>query len=263
MSDVMEGWVGEQWLETDELPALASDEVQIWRIELRPDSVGLLDRAYAVLNEEERGRAARMRAGGPRNEFVAGRGSLRRLLGAAVGLDPHALVLEKQAHGKPTLEAGIWFNVAHSQGVILIGLSRAGEVGVDVEFTNSDLELEEVAQTAFHHDELARVLGADTAEFRLAEFYRCWTRKEAVLKADGRGLTIEPRSFAVGPDNGGEVEVLLPAEVGGQGYFVRGIDVGASHAAAVAAERCRLGVRCYQFPADSFQDVESGPTHYR
>ena len=252
MSDEGEVGVGGDWVERLGLPPLAPDEVQLWRIDLdaaRMETPKLLDGAYAVLSTQEKERAARMRAGRPRDEFVAGRGSLRRLLGAAVGAAPETLVLEKGAHGKPRLKTGIWFNVAHSHGVILIGLSTAGEIGVDVEYRKLMPGLADVARTAFHADELARLEGAGSEALRLAEFYRCWTRKEAVLKADGRGLTIEPKSFAVGPEEGVEVEVSLPVEVGGQSYFVQGVDGGPFHAAAVASVRGGLAIRHYEISA--------------
>lgn len=252
MPDEAEVGVGGDWVERFGLTPLAPDEVQLWRIDLdatRMETGRLLDGAYAVLTDEEKERAARMRVGTPRDEFVAGRGSLRRLLGVAVGAAPETLVLEKGSHGKPRLKEGLWFNVAHSQGVILIGLSMAGEIGVDVEYRNSMLDLEDVARTAFHGDELARVEAAGSEELRLAEFYRCWTRKEAVLKADGRGLTIEPKSFAVGPEEGVEVEVPLPVEVGGQRYFVHGVDGGPLHAAAVACVRGGMAIRHYEISA--------------
>ena len=260
--DEAEVGVGGHWVAKMELPPLAPDEVQLWRIDLdttRPGTRAYLDEAYAVLTEYEKQRAARMRAGLPRDEFVAGRGSLRRLLGAAVGAAPETLVLEKGTHGKPRLKDGVWFNVAHSRGVILIGLSMTGEIGVDVEYREPMLDLKDVARTAFHDDELARLEGAGSADLRLAEFYRCWTRKEAVLKADGRGLTIEPKSFPVGPDIGVEVEVSLPAKVGGQRYFVREVHGGQYHAAAVACAQSGLAIRLYEISA-KFWGIRRGST---
>ena len=211
-------------------------EVQVWRIDLvggafsRQEMRGLLDRAYGALTAEERARAARMRVGTAREEFVAGRGCLRRLLAAELGADARMLVFATGEQGKPWLRdgEGTEFNVSHSRGMVLIALSRAGAVGVDVEGLDAGVELMDVARTAFHVEDLARIGRADLQEERLREFYRCWTRREAVGKVDGRGLTIPAEDFCVGGD--GERRVLLD----GREYCVQGVDVGSRHMAAVA-----------------------------
>jgi 4'-phosphopantetheinyl transferase len=241
-----------EWMRIDRFRAPAPNEIQLWRVELGK-SEDLLDGAYEVLTREERERAGRMRAGVPRDEFVAGRGSLRRLLGAVVSADPTTLTLETGAHGKPRLrrEAGrpeMWFNVAHSHGVILIGLSLEGEIGVDVEYRDSGVEVEDVARTVFHDDELVEIEKAGAPESKIAAFYCCWTRKEAVVKADGRGLTMEPTLFAVGQARGSEVEVALPPSLGGQSYFVNEVDAGQLYSAAVAGTKRGLRVQCLEYP---------------
>ncbi len=230
------------------LPALADGGVQVWRIQLgrsessRQEIGGLLDRACAVLTREERERAAGMRVGAPREEFVAGRGCLRRLLGAALEVDPRTVVLETGQYGKPRLrgEAGIQFNVAHSKGVVLIALSRAGEVGVDVECLDPRVELIDVARTAFHPADMMRIDRVATQDGRLHEFYRCWTRKEAVLKADGRGLSGPLGEFSIG-----DAVVAVPGT--GVRYAIRGIDVGPLHLGAIALVASECSVRLLEF----------------
>ena len=116
--------------------------VDVWRVNLSPrgafagDALArLLDSSYAVLDAEETARAARMRVAGAREEFVVGRGCLRRLLGAQLDAPASEVALVAGEHGKPALQEqrGLDFNVAHSCGMVLIALSRAGAVGVDVE----------------------------------------------------------------------------------------------------------------------------------
>jgi len=250
------------------LPSLADGEVEVWRIELqragdsRQEIRGLLQQAYAALTAEERERAARMREGAPREEFVAGRGCLRRLLGAALEEDPRKLVLEAGAHGKPRLRQGAGasvprFNVSHSRGIVLIALSRAGEVGVDVEYVDPAVELMDVARTSFHAGDLERMERARTQEERLQEFYRCWTRKEAVAKADGRGLTLEPVEFRAGAGDGEEYRVTLPVTLPVDGprassrFYVRGIDVGSTHFAALATTRAEVRLGLFEMSARS------------
>jgi len=246
------------WTTPEDVPALVPDGLQLWRINLGPGDARLpdirilLDQACAVLNTAERERAARMRAGAPREEFIAGRGCLRRLLGTVLNADPRTLILETGPQGKPFLRSkpgqiAPEFNLAHSHGVILIGLSMVGAIGVDVEYLDPGVELYDVARTAFHADDLARIQFAATQDEGLAGFYRCWTRKEAVAKADGRGLTLEPTSFAAGADSNIEQKVVLNEPSPGSSFYVRGIDVGPSHRAAIATVARGRIPECYDF----------------
>ena len=251
----MDGW----WKTPESAPSLVEDTLQIWRIDLddTPEKSGgrkvLLEQATSVLTTDERERAARMRVGGPQEEFMVGRGCLRHLLGAALRCAPAAVALEKAEHGKPFVRTspgffGPSFNVAHSHGIILIGLSMVGEIGVDVEIIDSTIDLEGVARTAFHVEEVARVHRASTLEERVDVFYRCWTRKEALAKADGRGLTLEPTTYAAGLDAVGEQGVTLPGIMACDKLFVREIEVGSSHRAAFAVRVPDVSVCTYQFP---------------
>ena len=249
------------WTIPESLPALAADQLQLWRISLErtnpsPGIGFLLNQAYAVLNTKERERAARMRAGTTREEFIAGRGCLRRLLGSVLDADPRPLILDTGSHGKPTLrsqpgEILPQFNLAHSRGVILIGLSAVGAIGVDVEYLNPDVELYDVARTAFHAEDIVQIQLAASPDEALSAFYRCWTRKEAVAKADGRGLSLEPTSFAAGTDSTGERKVVLHDSSHENTFYVRAIDVGPSHRAALAAARPGLMAKYYDFSPQS------------
>jgi 4'-phosphopantetheinyl transferase len=121
-----------------------------------------------------------------------------------------------------------------------------GDVGVDLEFADSRAELLDVARSAFHSGDVQRIEGAATPEARLKEFYRCWTRREAVAKADGRGLSVGPEEFRAAIDDEDEMTVAL----GGKNYFVRGIEAGPSHWAAVATTFCPAEIGCFDLSMD-------------
>ncbi len=231
------------WEVPETQPRLLEGMVHVWRLELtgegtsRPEVEALLERSYAVLSESERRRAARIRPGMPREEFVAGRGCLRRLLAVELGVPPADLSLETGEFGKPRLREvqGLEFNVAHSQGMVLIGMSRAGVVGVDVEALNGSGhglgDVMELAAAALHPADVARVAAAGGID-RIKVFYRCWTRREAVAKADGRGLTAPTDEWEVGS---GECEV--------GGFFVQDLTLGPTRQAALATKRVPGHVR--------------------
>ena len=132
-----------------------------------------------------------------REELVAGRAALRSLLARELECNAQEIEFRVGAHGKPFLECGnLDFNVAHSQRMVLIALSRAGAVGIDIEDAARPVEALDVAQTAFHPDEIC-LLRNTPEEQRAAVFYDFWTGKEAIAKADGRGLMLPTAGFSV------------------------------------------------------------------
>ena len=165
----------------------------------------------AILSPEERTRAAAFRFAEDREKFMASRGALRMILASALGDEPDALRFDYGPHGKPTLAtpwegSGLCFNLSHSGDWTLIALSRGGLVGVDVEFHRPDLEFEKLARRFFSDSDCRRLLALAPDE-TMPGFYRCWTRKEAYIKAVGGGLSIPLRNFDV------SLEPNLPAAI--------------------------------------------------
>jgi 4'-phosphopantetheinyl transferase len=226
------------WDKPAELPRLRTGEVEIWRVDTRT----VVHDCWRLLQRSEIERARRVRADVARDEFVAGRGTLRWLLAQELDCAARDVRLAAGEHGKLRVDgAGIEFSVAHSRGVVLIALSRVGVVGIDIEHADRTMEALDIARGSFHADEVARIERVQESE-RSAFFYRCWTRKEAVVKADGRGLMMPLNSFAVDlEDVAGESMVSLGGDSrDGEGcegnqtaYYVRGLHAGDSLVAAL------------------------------
>jgi len=178
------------------------------------------DALAALLSEDERVRAARFRLSDVRNSFVLSRGVLRQILGAELNCVPESLEFGEGEHGKPFL-AGmhlgceVEFNLAHSGDVILYAVSRGRVVGVDVERKKEDLDVEKLARRYFAPDEARRLLDDAPVQERIDNFFRCWTRKEAYLKARGTGLTTKLDAFEVTLRRG-VAPAVLHTEVGGE-----------------------------------------------
>jgi 4'-phosphopantetheinyl transferase len=148
-----------------------------------------------LLSAEERQRAARFRFDVHRRRYVSGRGQLRRILAHYTGVAPEALVFFYGAQGKPSVE-GIEFNLSHSGDVGVVALTRAAPVGVDVERIRAMDDLDGMARISFSSDERHNLQGLSGADKQEA-FFRCWTRKEAYVKATGDGLGMPLDSFDV------------------------------------------------------------------
>lgn len=154
-----------------------------------------------LLSDEERQTAARFLRPRDRSRYVAAHGILRQLLGQYESVAPARLVFAKNAHGKPELapladQPPITFNLAHSEDVIVCVVGLGRRVGVDVEAIQTDLDVMRIAESQFSQAE-AEALRAISLPERGEAFFRCWTRKEAYVKARGEGLSIPLTQFTV------------------------------------------------------------------
>jgi 4'-phosphopantetheinyl transferase len=243
------------WIPVDVLPALEDDEVQLWQIQLSGTS-GLSERYSALLSPSEQAHASRFRHGQAREHFIVGRACLKILLGNALAVDSRSIEIETGPNGKPEIRllnrGNIFFNVAHSKNTILIALSRQGLVGVDVEYLDRLTDMMDVARSNFTEGEIASLAAIAEPEARKRAFYRYWTRKEAVAKADGRGLLLSLSSFDVSHDSTSLHPVRVSESPDGEGklYFVSDLDLGDEAAGAIALESPGCKVIRLIFPLD-------------
>jgi 4'-phosphopantetheinyl transferase len=132
--------------------------------------------------------------------FRIARVALRLLLGAYDRIEPSSLAFEYTALRRPVLapEQGvdIRFNVAHADDLALIAFVRGTDVGVDIERRRSVQDAAALAANYFSLVEALDIAGL-TGSAQSDAFLRCWTRKEAVTKATGEGLTRSFGSFTV------------------------------------------------------------------
>ena len=159
--------------------------------------------AFSWLDEEERARACRFVSAGPRRGFALCRAALRALLCDELRCSNERLAFGATEHGKPFaivqgLPARIGFNVSHSGKHGLIALAPEGRLGVDVEECVPHRNLDTLIETVFTPDERAE-LALIEGEDRHRAFFRLWTVKEALVKAEGTGLSLDPSLFEVPP----------------------------------------------------------------
>lgn len=190
----------EYWAPAPERLALDRDEVHVWKSSLdrAPDRVRKL---RELLNRDERERADRFHFQVHRDRFTVGRGLLRIIIGRYLGVDPVELLFSYNYYGKPSLdgaqaERGLRFNLSHSDAVAVYAVVRERELGVDVEKIRADFADEQIAERFFSRSEVA-VLMRLPEEVRHLAFFNCWTRKEAYIKARGKGLSIGLDTFDV------------------------------------------------------------------
>lgn len=181
-------------------PQLGTDDVHAWTVPLDV-SQHAYDELFATLAANEIVRASDFRFEDPRRRYVVARGTLRQLLGDYLDLQPSAIELAVDSNQKPHLAgknagSGLHFNVSHSGSLAVIAFALGCEVGIDVEQLRDVGHLEQIARRFFHPSETRAVLAAPESARTLA-FLRCWTGKEAILKALGTGIVGNLASFQV------------------------------------------------------------------
>jgi 4'-phosphopantetheinyl transferase len=179
--------------------ALPEDEVHLWRVDL--DAVCTAARWQEVLSSDELARAARFHFQRDRQHFVASRALLRTILASYLATDANSVNFSYSKREKPSLalafaDSKVTFNISHSGGIALLAFSRGREVGVDVEQVRCDFDLEAFARRFFSTHEQNQ-LAAVPEEEKVEAFFRCWTRKEAYIKATGDGLSLPLSQFDV------------------------------------------------------------------
>ena len=155
------------------------------------------------LSEDERARADRFSMPDGRRRFVVGRAMLRRFLAEQLGIAAGAIQFAEGAHGKPHLVshtdaggAALGFNLSHTGDLALIAIGPS-EVGVDVESLHRRVDTMAVVRRFFSETERSGFEAVSGGIARDQLFFRVWTRKEALVKAVGRGLTCPLSSFTV------------------------------------------------------------------
>jgi 4'-phosphopantetheinyl transferase len=220
---------------------LAETEVDVW-IARVVDSEPT-DAWEGLLTPEERDRAQRFRFEEDFRRFVYGRGLLRELLASYLEARASKVQFVYSAEGKPGLAPEIAtrpisFNVSHSGTYILVALAWNRRIGVDVERMRQDIDTKQIAKRFFSQAE-QQALGVLDPDERIPAFFRCWTRKEAYVKATGVGLSLPLHQFDVSllPGESATLLATRPEAREAQRWTLRNIELEAGYAAAVAVER--------------------------
>lgn len=227
---------------------IGAGTVHVWRIPI--DGSRPTETERATLSQEERDRSSRYVNELDRVRYEVSHVALRSILAAYLSASPGELPLISSTRGKPGLAgSAIRFNMSHAGAFALVALARDREVGVDVE-AHIPFDVETVARRMFSPSEIEAISRVPKAE-RLASFYDCWTCKEAVVKAIGRGIWMPFQDFDV---SWGTKAALLACRSECRQVETWGLEqvpVAPGYSAAVAFEGRGLAVSSFEWPGDA------------
>lgn len=220
--------------------------VHVWGVHLDNASVDL-DAGCALLSADERDRAARFVFERDRRGYLLAHIALHEILGRYLVIEPARIYFKLGSNGKPYLAddfagSGLQFNLSHSGEMALVAVGSSGELGVDVECVKRDFEFLDIAKRFFTAKEVDEMICLP-AELQRQAFFKCWTSKEAFLKAKGTGLSgkldeVEIKLF-------GEARVQISADV--PGWHLTEVSPGDDYEAALVTVDIPAAVHCYRY----------------
>jgi len=188
------------WQSPPTFPILATNQIHVWRASLRRNKEELA-KLSNLLNTQEKTRGSKFIAEHARNNFMVARGILRWLLAKYLQIKPQDLVFEQNQYGKLHLDSStLQFNISHSHDFALFAFTLDHPIGVDIEFIRDDFDFAPIAQRFFSKKEGVDLLALSPAE-QLHAFFNCWSRKEAFIKAIGKGIFFALDKFSVEVSN--------------------------------------------------------------
>ncbi|MDJ1157411.1 4'-phosphopantetheinyl transferase superfamily protein [Chelatococcus sp. SYSU_G07232] len=236
--------------------------MRLWQIDL-------IDPAYqapeclAWLDAAERDRCRRFLRADDARRFAAAHVGLRLVLARHLGLDPREIAFSHNAWGRPFVAGGPPFSMSHSGEVALVAVGGGGILGVDIEGCEQPVERRwfDGSWTTGEERRLTPVALSDRHLLRL------WTRKEAAVKALGRGLSQPLTDVAVPlaedlPPQGGRL--VIRAEGRLFLWYCYDIPLGGGSVASLASDRpaAVAALRCEMAPAPTDRRLwQAAPGH--
>ncbi len=224
----------------------SNGSVHVWQIPI-PGQAADIEALEKILTVMERRRAEVLLVPHAKAEFVATRASLRWILASYLEVRPAEIDLRLGAHGKPRLgnESRLCFNVSHAREMSLCAVAWDCQVGIDIEAHLPGAPLDRLADRVcapLERQQLQATTGLD----RVATFYRCWSKKEAIFKAVGGGLSLpalplmdvlsRPGSLIMR----GEMQALTRGT-----WHIHDIEIDSRHSAAVAFRSDEAGKKVW------------------
>lgn len=231
---------------------LASNEIHVWRVFLQ-QTASCLQSLQQNLSADELNRSERYYFQKDREQFIVSRGALREILSRYLDINPRTLNFAYNLYGKPFLDSPLakntlCFNLSHSHGVALIAITENRDIGIDIECLSTNLPYQDIAERFFSPLEKT-VLRSLPEHLQHQAFFTCWTRKEAYIKAVGKGLSIPLDRFDVtlAP---GEPAALLNFQDDPQEIFrwnLIELTPASDMVAALAVEGYCSQLQCFQY----------------
>lgn len=219
-------------------------EIHIWTVDLSITQ-SQENQNLMLLNKEEHDRAFRYQFPIHKTRFIAARSMLRIISSQYLNLNPEEIIFAYDENEKPSFQSpnplNLQFNLSHSENIAIYAFTIEHAIGVDIEKVQDHFKLT-LAKRFFSTQEYDDLLGFSATE-QIPAFYRIWARKEAFLKAIGKGLTVPLSSFSVSAN---DVSEFISYEHD-QNWLLMPLSIHADYQAAVATNQVIKKIGYWKF----------------
>ncbi len=231
------------WINPDKNTYTNLKKLHIWRIKTI-NFISELKDFKLILEAAEIERFLKYKTETDRQTRIICRAVLRTLLGRYLTIDPKKIQFKLDHQKKPNLKSiddeNLHFNVSHSGDWILIAVSE-NPVGIDLEKINASFIYQNLLDFSFNADEQNDI---QTSNFSHYNFYRLWTRKEALLKATGKGL-IDELAFIPSLNGNHQNPIQLTGSV--KSWHIKSFNIDENHVASTAFTPVKTVLKFFNF----------------
>lgn len=236
------------WTSTPAKLNLSPQHIEVWLCRFLDwyKDIGVL---HAFLSDDERQRAERFKVEQKRQQYIITRGCLRQCLSNLTGIAPKDCIFDYLKHGKPVWNKqqqypDLSFNVSHTHSLALIAISRQHSLGIDIEKIQNLKDPQPLVTRYFSPSEqiaFNRLPVADKAR----AFCAIWTRKEAFIKATGKGILYGLDNFDVSVDPDIQVTQIKLQKSQSIIWSAYDLPVNEGYTACLVSNANNIAIRCW------------------
>lgn len=199
------------------LLGLTRGQVHLWYVSTEDAKQrGWLSRYHHLLTVDDHNRHQRFVFEKDRDQFLIARAFVRTTLSRYADIKPEEWKFQINEFGKPSIDAGadssIRFNLSHSDGLMICGVTVDREIGVDCENSDRKVEIEQLATRVFSQSEQEYFHSVSPAR-RRKTFFRLWTLKESYIKARGIGMSLPLQHFSFDLARTPQIRISFDGEI--------------------------------------------------
>jgi 4'-phosphopantetheinyl transferase len=204
----------------------------VWFIDLNPP-LRRLNELQSLLSSDERQRAERLHFPDHRRRSTVASATRRLLLAPYLKMPPEEIPFSLGPHGKPFIADSNWhFNLSHSNDLALMAICEGFEVGIDIEYWRSRINIDGLVNRVCSAREEQEFLQLPSSQ-HIASFYKVWTCKEAFVKAIGKGMLygLSDIEVEVNPAKPARLIKAIVSDINLDQFFIRSLDVPVDYSA--------------------------------
>ena len=189
------------WEKSPNKLLISRSELHLWKVNLSEINKENRDK-FEIFSGAELKRLRTFKFEKDRFRYEITHRMKRLILAKYLASNPKDLDFTTGEYGKPVISEAfnsldLQFNISHSHKLIIMAVTVKDAVGIDVQYHVESISIESLVEIIFSADEKIFFSSLTQQHEKMKAFYRCWTRKEAYLKAQGLGLTVGLSSISV------------------------------------------------------------------